>query len=105
MLSGIEFTAPKSLLLRASFEAFRAIHSGMFGQVLVMRLFRDHRILTQICGNNFLVLKVAPPLMVSEEQLDQFVLAIREVVELAHTTAGGFWGEALGLARRAINII
>jgi ornithine--oxo-acid transaminase len=105
MLSGIEFTAPKSLLLRASFEAFRAIHSGMFGQVLVMRLFRDHRILTQICGNNFLVLKVAPPLLVSEEQLDQFVLAIREVVELAHTTAGGFWGEALGLARRAINII
>jgi ornithine--oxo-acid transaminase len=104
MLSGIEFAAPKSLLLRASFEAFRAIHSGMFGQVLVMRLFRDHKILTQICGNNFLVLKVAPPLMVSEEQLNQFVFAIREVVELAHTAGGGFWGEALGLARRAINI-
>jgi ornithine--oxo-acid transaminase len=104
MLSGIEFAAPRSLVLRASFEAFRAIHAGMFGQVLVMRLFRDHKILTQICGNNFLVLKVAPPLSVSEEQLDHFVRSIRDVVELAHTAGGGFWGEALGLARRAINI-
>ena len=38
----------------------------MFGQVLVMRLFRDHGILTQICGNNFMVLKVAPPLVATE---------------------------------------
>ncbi len=58
MLSGIEFTAPRQLRLRAPFEAFRKIHAGMFGQVLVMRLFRDKHILTQICGNNFLVLKV-----------------------------------------------
>ena len=35
--------------------------------VLVMRLFRERNILTQICGNNFMVLKVAPPLMVGEE--------------------------------------
>lgn len=104
MLSGIEFAAPKSLRLRAPFEAFRAIHAGMFGQVLVMRLFRDHGILTQICGNNFLVLKVAPPLTVSEKQLDQFVQAIGGVVELAHAPGGGFWVEALGLARRAMDI-
>jgi ornithine--oxo-acid transaminase len=104
MLSGIEFTAPSSLVLGASFEAFRAIHAGMFGQVLVMRLFRDHKILTQICGNNFLVLKVAPPLTVSEEHTDCFVSAIREVVELAHARGGGFWAEALGLAKRAMNI-
>ncbi|HCC57611.1 MAG TPA: aspartate aminotransferase family protein, partial [Solibacterales bacterium] len=59
MLSGIEFQAPKQVRLRLPFEAFRHIHSSMFGQVLVMRLFRDHGILTQICGNNFMVLKVA----------------------------------------------
>ena len=104
MLSGIEFTPPKSLVLRASFEAFRAIHAGMFGQVIVMRLFRDHRILTQICGNNFLVLKAAPPLTVTEAHIDRFVDAIRDVVEMAHAKGGGFWAEALGLAKRAINI-
>ena len=72
----------------------------MFGQILVMRLFRDFGFLTQICGNNFMVLKVAPPLVVTDEQLDAFVSAIRSVVELAHSP-GAFWSEAIGLARRA----
>ena len=49
----------------------------MFGQVLVMRLFRDNNILTQICGNNFMDPEVAPPLMVSNGQIDSFVAAIR----------------------------
>jgi ornithine--oxo-acid transaminase len=103
MLSGIEFTAPRQLKLRVAYETFRHIHPGMFGQVLVMRLFRDHGILTQICGNNFMVLKVAPPLVTSEAQLDEFVTAIRAVVDLAHTSTS-FWSEALGLARRAVRI-
>ena len=38
-------------------------------------------ILTQICGNNFMVLKAALPLVVSEAELDEFVNAIRGVVE------------------------
>src|ERR1700688_3115655 len=54
MLSGIEFQPPKQLRLRVAFEAFQQIHAGMFGQVFVMRLFRDHCILTQICWNNFM---------------------------------------------------
>ena len=103
MLSGIEFVPPRQLRLRIPFEAFRKIHPGMFGQVLVMRLFRDRNILTQICGNNFMVLKVAPPLMVSNGQIDSFVAAIRTVVEEAHTS-NAFWAEALGMASRAINI-
>jgi ornithine--oxo-acid transaminase len=103
MLSGIVFTAPRQLRLRIPYEAFRRIHPAMFGQIVVMRLFRDKGILTQICGNHFLVLKVAPPLVVSETQLDEFVAAIREVVELMHTS-GSFWNDALGLARRAVNV-
>jgi ornithine--oxo-acid transaminase len=86
-----------------AYAAFQRIHPAMFGQVLVMRLFRDYRILTQICGNQFLVLKVAPPLVVTEKQVGEFVAAARAVVELAHSSAL-FWSEALGMARRAANI-
>lgn len=103
MFSGIEFTPPSRLNLRIPFEAFRAIHPGMFGQVMVMRLFRDKDILAQVCGNNFMVLKVSPPLVVSEQQIETFVDAVRVVVGMAHAS-GGFWTEALGLARRAINL-
>jgi ornithine--oxo-acid transaminase len=103
LLLGIEFTAPSSLRLRVPFEAFLRIHPAMFGQIVVMRLFRDSGILTQICGDNFMVLKVAPPLVVTDSQIDEFVAAIENVVELAHSSSA-FWSEALGLARRAIHI-
>ena len=103
MLSGIEFRTPSSLKLRVPFEAFRQIHGGMFGQMIVMRMFREWNILTQICGNNFMVLKVAPPLVVTEEQLDRFAEAITAVVDLMHNSTT-FWSEALSLARRAVNL-
>ena len=103
LLNGIEFTAPRKLALRVPFEAFMRIHPGMLGQVVVMRLFRDKGILTQICGNNFLVLKVAPPLVIEEWQADEFVRAITSVVDSMHNSAS-FWGEALGLATRVMNI-
>jgi ornithine--oxo-acid transaminase len=103
LLNGIEFRAPEKLRLRVPFEAFMKIHPGMFGQVMVMRLFRDKGFLTQMCGNNFMVLKVAPPLIVEDSQLDGFVQAVAEVVECMHSS-GAFWSEALGLARRVIHI-
>jgi ornithine--oxo-acid transaminase len=100
LLMGIEFQEPRQLRLRIPYAAFEAIHAGMFGQIVVMRLFRDSGFLTQVCGNNFMVLKVAPPLVISNAQLDRFVHAIRNVVELANSP-GAFWSEALGLARRS----
>jgi ornithine--oxo-acid transaminase len=59
--------------------------------------------LTQICGNNFMVLKVAPPLVVTEHQLDYFVDSIRDVVEMVHSS-GAFWSEAMAIGRRAISL-
>jgi ornithine--oxo-acid transaminase len=103
LLSGIEFSPPKKLAVRALYEAFHRVHPAMFGQIMVMRMFREKRILTQICGNNFMVLKAAPPLIVTPEQLDEFVRAIRDIVELAEASPA-FWTEALGMARRAVNI-
>lgn len=103
LFCGIQFRAPRQLSLRAAFQAFMRIHPGMFGQMLVMKLFREKGILTQICGNNFLVLKVAPPLVVESGQLDEFVAKLGEVVQLVHASTT-FWSEALGLARRVANI-
>jgi len=103
LLCGIEFAPPKNLALRALYEAFHRIHPAMFGQVMVMRMFREKNFLTQICGNNFMVLKAAPPLVISEAHLDEFVAAIRGVIALADSSPA-FWTEALALARRAAKI-
>jgi ornithine--oxo-acid transaminase len=103
MLNGIEFRRPESWQLRVPFEAFRKIHEGMFGQIVVSKLFREHNFLTQMCGNNFMVLKAAPPLMVSEDQIIQFVHAVKKVLEEVHSSSS-FWMDALHLARRAVKI-
>jgi ornithine--oxo-acid transaminase len=102
LLNGIEFVAPRKLTLRVAFEAFMKIHPAMFGQVLVMQLFQ-RGFLTQVCGNNFMVLKVAPPLVVTEPEADEFVQAAGEVVESMHSSTA-FWTEALGMARRVMDI-
>lgn len=103
LLNGIEFQPPTSLGLRMSYAAFQSIHAGLFGQMLVMRLFRNQNVLTQICGNNFMVLKVAPPLVVTEKQLEEIVEAIDSVVNDIHSSSA-FWTDALGLARRALKV-
>jgi ornithine--oxo-acid transaminase len=87
-----------------AFEAFAKIHPAMFGQILVMHMFRDHGILNQVCGNDFMVLKISPPLTVDDAQLDRFVAAIAQVVDLMHTSSS-FWSEGLGMAHRVIKSI
>jgi ornithine--oxo-acid transaminase len=104
LLSAIEFKAPRRFRLRVPFQAFARVHPAMFGQLVVMRLFRDHGILSQICGNNFMVLKVAPPLIVNDAQLAHYVEAIGAVVDLMHSSAS-FWSEALQLAGRVMTSI
>src|SRR5260370_24486962 len=96
MLSGIRFKTPSKLWLRIGFEAFQRIHPGMFGQMLVMRMFRQENILTQICGNNFMVLKVAPPLGVTEEHMERFIESIERIAREVHSSVA-FWTEALRL--------
>lgn len=102
LLCGIEFQPPRTLAMRLSFEAFKTINPAMFGQMIVMRMFNEKNILTQICGNNFMVLKVAPPLIVSERQIDYFVESISDVMAMMHSS-GTFWSDAIKLGRRAVS--
>jgi ornithine--oxo-acid transaminase len=101
MLTGIEFQAPGNLTMQMAFVAFEAMHPGLFGQVLVMRLFNRTNILTQICGNDYKVLKVAPPLTTSEQQLQSCVESIRSQIETIHSSKA-FWNDGLDLGRRAL---
>ncbi|HLH75681.1 MAG TPA: aspartate aminotransferase family protein [Candidatus Binataceae bacterium] len=104
LMNAVEFRPPRRLRLRVPFEAFRRIHPAMFGQVLVMRMFREHDILCQICGNNFMALKVLPPLTIEPRQMERFVAALGNVVELMHSRAS-YWSEALAMAGRVTNIL
>jgi ornithine--oxo-acid transaminase len=51
-----------------------------------------------------MVLKVAPPLIIEDAQLEQYIEAIGKVVDLMHSSAS-FWSEALQLAGRVMTSI
>ena len=104
LLNAIEFKPPRSVKLSVPFNTLAMIHPGIFGQILVMRLFRDHGMLNQVCGNSFMTLKVSPPLIIANRELDLFAAAIDEICGLMHTF-NGFWTEAIGLTQRAFRTI
>lgn len=103
LLNGICFRPPSSWRLRLPYEGFRKFHPGLFGQMFVMRLFNKGNMLTQICGNDFMTLKVAPPLSVTRSEIDEFVQAITGTVDEVHHSAG-FWSEGLKLFARASKV-
>src|SRR4029453_3324845 len=47
LMIGIEFHRPRSRRLRAQWRALETMRTGLFTQLVVVPLFRDHRILTQ----------------------------------------------------------
>jgi len=99
LMNGVELQPPQSLKLRALFKPFAMAHSALFGQMVVMRMFRQGKILTQICGNSYMTIKASPPLVASEEDLDLFVAALDNV--MAEFQAGRGFTEGLQIAKRA----
>jgi ornithine--oxo-acid transaminase len=101
LMNGIEFRAPTSLRLRALFGGFSKAHPGLFGQMVVRSLFRDEGILTQMCGNNYHVVKASPPLTSSDEEIGRFLEGFERVLERIHSGLG-FWTQGLLIAGKAL---
>jgi ornithine--oxo-acid transaminase len=64
-----------------SWRMLERVHPGLFAQLVVGPLFREHKILTQVAGHETPTLKILPPLVLSEEDVDWFVGALEETLE------------------------
>ena len=102
LLVGVEFGQPKSLLLRNAWSMMHRINPGLFAQAFTIPLLEKHAVLTQVAGHNEDVLKVAPALVATREDVDTFVRALDEVLAAAHSFPGPFWEVGSRLARNAI---
>jgi ornithine--oxo-acid transaminase len=63
-----------------AYKMLERAQRGLFAQLVVVPLFRDRRILTQVAGHKIAVLKVLPPLMISDDDVEEFAGALRETV-------------------------
>jgi ornithine--oxo-acid transaminase len=81
LMWAIEFQEPPGG--SRTWKLLERIQPGLFAQLVIVPLFRDHRILSQVAGHGLNVLKAMPPLVVTEEDLDWFVSALEETVARA----------------------
>ena len=97
LLWAIEFEEPPGG--SRTWKLLERIQPGLFSQLVVVPLFRDHRILSQVAGHGLNVIKAIPPLVVTGDDLDGFVVALEETIERAEKMPRALVRFALGAAR------
>ena len=53
---------------------------GLFAQLVVVPLFTKHHILTQVAGHDMAVIRILPPLVLSDANIDAFAEALRATI-------------------------
>jgi ornithine--oxo-acid transaminase len=81
LMWAIEFEEPAGG--SRTWKLLERIQPALFAQLVVVPLFRDHRILSQVAGHGLNVLKALPPLVVDEDDLGWFGDALDETVARA----------------------
>jgi len=88
LMIGLQFGPPESKALRRRFNALEHLRPAIFSQMLVVPLFHRHRILTQVAADNVNIIKLLPPLICGQEEIDYFVNALDDVLKDAHSGSG-----------------
>jgi ornithine--oxo-acid transaminase len=97
LMWAIEFEEPPGG--SRTWKLLERIQPGLFSQLVVVPLFRDHRILSQVAGHGLNVLKAIPPLVVTEDDVDWFASALDETVARAEKMPRALVRFALGAAK------
>ena len=64
LMIAIEFGPPNSLKLKAAYAMLEKANKGLFCQLILIPLFKRHRILAQVAGHDMPVIKLLPPLVI-----------------------------------------
>ncbi|MET7904700.1 aspartate aminotransferase family protein [Streptomyces sp. NPDC005355] len=102
LMIGIEFGKPASLGLRSRWAMLQAARKGLFAQMVAVPLLQRHRILTQVSGDHLEVIKLIPPLIIGEREVDRFVQAFTAVMDDAHGGGGLMWEFGRTLVKQAV---
>ena len=102
LMIGIEFKPPSSLRLKAAWAAAEKAQKGLFAQLVVMALMRDHHILTQVGGPEVNIIKLLPPLIIGDEEVELIVSAFDAVMAEAARVRGRVWGLSGQLIKHAM---
>jgi len=97
LIWAIEFEEPAAG--SRSWRMLERVQPGLFAQLVVVPLFSEHKILTQVAGHDSNVIKILPPLVLSEADVDWFVGALDETLARAQKLPRAMVRFALKAAR------
>ncbi len=102
LMIGLEFRAPQSLKLKIGWTMLETAQKGLFSQLITVPLFQRHKILTQVAGNNMNVIKILPPLIISETEVNLFLKGFEDVLADTHRYPGTLWDFGATLTKQAL---
>lgn len=102
MMIAIEFHTPKSLTLRAGWTMIEAANKGLFCQMITIPLFKEQHILTQVAGHGMNVVKLLPPLNLTQKDRDHIVSSFDKTIADTHKISGAIWDLGKNLAGHAL---
>jgi acetylornithine/succinyldiaminopimelate/putrescine aminotransferase len=91
LMIGLVFGEPETRALRRRWKAIEAMRTALFSQLVVVPLYHRHGILTQVAADNMNVVKLLPPLIAGEEEVEFFADALDDVLDDASRGTGLFW--------------
>lgn len=85
LMLAIEFGPPRGIKLKAAYALMDQASKGLFCQLILVRLLQHHRILAQVAGHELPVIKLMPPLIVSEADVDWIEHGFAEAIEASQS--------------------
>jgi len=79
LMIGIELGEPSGRAARLNWRLIHMASEGLFPQLIVIPLHRDHGVITMAAGKND-VIKLLPPLTLSESEARSFLAALEAVL-------------------------
>jgi ornithine--oxo-acid transaminase len=101
LMIGIELRAPSSRAGRLNWRLIHMASEGLFPQLVVIPLHRDHRVITMAAGKND-VIKLLPPLTLSEAEAGDFLGALDAVLADCHGAGTKNWSVVRDIAKATL---
>ena len=80
MMIALQLGPPRDLRLKAAYALMDRASKGLFCQLILIQLLRNHRILAQVAGHDLPVIKLLPPLVLSEQDVEWMLRAFAAVI-------------------------
>ena len=102
LMLGVELQAPSSRAGRLSWRLIHLASEGLFPQLIVIPLHRDHGVVTMAAGKND-VIKLLPPLTLSEPEAGTFLEAFDTVLADSQGAGSKNWAVVRDIATATIS--